>query len=154
MAIGWGFWRSARWAACWSRRCRDDVVVVVAGMGNGAATAVSWPLLTALIPPERRASLLGLKAAAESVAIPLSVLVASEVFLPRFGYRGIFAMLAMNIVLALVLLLRFVHVPRPPSPSSGCPRLIAEHVRILVCTRRGGETVDAADFKIRGPKRA
>jgi MFS-type transporter involved in bile tolerance (Atg22 family) len=92
------------------------VVVVVAGIGNGAATAVSWPLLTALIPPEETGVFAGLKAAAESIAIPLSVVVASEVFLPRFGYRGIFAMLALNIVLALVLLVRYVHVPRAAEP--------------------------------------
>lgn len=87
------------------------VVVLVAGIGNGAATAVSWPLLTALIPPEKTGVFAGLKAAAESVAIPLSVVVAAEVFLPRFGYRGIFAMLALTIILALVLLLRYVRMP-------------------------------------------
>ena len=92
------------------------VVVVLAGVGNGAATAVTWPLLTALIPPERTGVFAGLKAAAESIAIPLSVVVAAEVFLPRFGYRGIFAMLALNIILALVLLVRFVRVPPAAEP--------------------------------------
>ena len=55
------------------------------------------------------------KAAAESVAIPLSVFVAAEVFLnPRalnLGYRGIFFMLAINMVIALILLTVFVHPP-------------------------------------------
>jgi maltose/moltooligosaccharide transporter len=88
------------------------VVLVLAGIGNGAATAVNWPLLTALIPPEKTGVFAGLKAAADSIAIPLSIVVAAEVFLPRFGYRGIFAMLALSIILALILLLRFVHVPR------------------------------------------
>lgn len=87
------------------------IVVLVAGVGNGAATAVSWPLLSALIPPEKTGVFAGLKAAAESIAIPLSVLVAAEVFLPSFGYRGIFAMLALTIIAALVLLLRFVQAP-------------------------------------------
>jgi predicted MFS family arabinose efflux permease len=105
------------------------VVVLVAGLGNGAATAMAWPLLTALIPPEKTGVFAGLKAAAESIAIPLSVLVAAEVFLPRFGYRGIFAMLAINIILALVLLIRFVHVPYTRKPG------------------RGGEMADAADLK-------
>jgi Na+/melibiose symporter-like transporter len=91
------------------------VVVVLAGVGNGAATAVSWPLLTALIPHEKTGIFAGLKAAAESVAIPLSVVIASEVFLPHFGYRGIFAMLAINIVVALVLLLLLVRVPKDQS---------------------------------------
>ncbi|MCA1647144.1 MAG: MFS transporter [Chloroflexi bacterium] len=93
------------------------VVVVVAGIGNGAATAVTWPLLTALIPAEKTGVFAGLKAAAESIAIPLSVVVASEVFLPRFGYRGIFAMLALNIMLALLLLVRYVRVPRAAEPQ-------------------------------------
>ena len=48
---------------------------------------------------------------AESIAIPLSVFVAAEVFVPNFGYHGIFAMLAVSIVVALVLLVRFVHMP-------------------------------------------
>ncbi len=87
------------------------VVVVLAGIGNGAATAVTWPLLTALIPPEKTGVFAGLKAAADSIAIPLSIVVAAELFLPRFGYRGIFAMLAVSIILALILLLRFVRVP-------------------------------------------
>lgn len=65
---------------------------------------------TMLIPPEKTGIFAGLKAASESVAIPLSVVIASEVFLPTLGYRGIFAMLAVTIVLALVLLLRFVRV--------------------------------------------
>jgi maltose/moltooligosaccharide transporter len=96
-------------------------IVVLAGIGNGAATAANWPLLTALIPPEKTGVFAGLKAAAESVAIPLSVVVAAEVFLPRFGYRGIFAMLAVNIILALVLLLRFVRVPPAAEPLSTEP---------------------------------
>jgi maltose/moltooligosaccharide transporter len=93
------------------------VVVVLAGVGNGAATAVAWPLLTALIPPDKTGLFAGLKAAAESIAIPLSVVIASEVFLPYLGYRGIFAMLAINIVIALVLLLRFVHAAPDPTGS-------------------------------------
>ena len=88
------------------------VVVVLAGIGNGAATAMSWPLLTELIPPDETGVFAGLKAAADSIAIPLSIVVAAEIFLPRFGYRGIFAMLAINIAVALILLLVIVRVPR------------------------------------------
>jgi MFS family permease len=97
---------------------QTTLVVLVAGVGNGAATAASWPLLTALIPPDKTGVFAGLKAAAESIAIPLSVVVAAEVFLPRLGYRGIFAMLAIMIVFALVLLLSLVHVPRAVRPAS------------------------------------
>ena len=113
LAMGWGLLAlSAVGGVLVQDLPETTVVVLVAGVGNGAATAVSWPLLTALIPPERTGVFAGLKAAAESVAIPLSVLVASEVFLPTLGYRGIFAMLAINIVVALVLLLAFVHPSR------------------------------------------
>ena len=117
LAIGWALLAvSAVGGVLVTSLAEVAVVVVVAGIGNGAATAVSWPLLTALIPAEKTGVYAGLKAAAESVAIPLSVVVASELFLPRFGYRGIFAMLALNIILALVLLVRFVHVPRAAEP--------------------------------------
>jgi maltose/moltooligosaccharide transporter len=112
LAIGWGLLAvSAVAGVVVVDLVQTTLVVLVAGVGNGAATAVSWPLLTALIPPEKTGVFAGLKAAAESVAIPLSVVVAAELFLPSFGYRGIFAMLAITIVLALVLLLRFVRVP-------------------------------------------
>jgi Na+/melibiose symporter-like transporter len=87
------------------------VALALAGIGNGAATAVAWPLLTALIPSDKTGVFAGLKAASESIAIPLSVVVAAELFLPRLGYRGIFVMLAVTIVLALLLLVRLVRVP-------------------------------------------
>jgi Na+/melibiose symporter-like transporter len=118
LAIGWGLLAISAVAGVVVTSLAETVLVVIlAGIGNGAATAVTWPLLSALIPPEKTGVFAGLKAAAESVAIPLSVVVAAEVFLPRFGYRGIFAMLALNIILALVLLVRFVHVPRAVEPE-------------------------------------
>ena len=86
-------------------------VVVLAGIGNGAATAAGWPLLAALVPPEKTGVFAGLKAAAESIAIPASVVVAAELFLPRFSYRGVFVLLAGAILVALFILVRFV---RPP----------------------------------------
>ncbi len=117
LSIGWAILSVSALAGVVITTLPETVVVVLlAGIGNGAATAVTWPLLTALIPSEKTGVFAGLKAAAESVAIPLSVVVASELFLPRFGYRGIFAMLAINIILALVLL-RFVHVPRAAEPA-------------------------------------
>src|SRR6266508_2674430 len=89
------------------------VVVVIAGIGNGAATAIAWPLLASLVPPQQVGVFAGLKAAADSIAIPLSVVVAAEVFLPRFGYRGIFAMLAVFTFIALAMLISLVRVPKP-----------------------------------------
>jgi maltose/moltooligosaccharide transporter len=118
LAIGWGLLTlSAIGGVLVTTLTETLVVVVLAGIGNGAATAVTWPLLTALIPPEKTGVFAGLKAAAESIAIPLSIVVAAEVFLPNFGYRGIFAMLALSIGVALVLLVRFVRVPRAAEPA-------------------------------------
>ncbi|MGI9149407.1 MAG: MFS transporter [Chloroflexota bacterium] len=113
LAVGWGLLAVSAVAGVFITTLPQTIgVVVVAGVGNGAATAVTWPLLTALSPSEKTGVFAGLKAAAESVAIPLSVLVAAELFLPQFGYHGIFGMLAITIGLALGLLLRFVHTPQ------------------------------------------
>ena len=117
LAIGWALLALSALAGVVITTLGELIgVVILAGIGNGAATAVNWPLLTALIPPDKSGVFAGLKASAESIAIPLSVLVAAELFLPRFGYRGIFVLLAISIVLALVLLLRFVRVPRAAEP--------------------------------------
>ena len=125
LALGWALLAvSAIGGVLVTSLPQSAAIVVLAGGGNGAATAANWPLLTALIAPEKTGVFAGLKAAAESIAIPLSVVVAAELFLPRFGYRGIFAMLAINIVLALVLLLRFVHVPPAAEPLSAEPLAI------------------------------
>lgn len=117
LAIGWATLVLAAFGGTIIRELPETIVVVVlAGIGNGAQTAVSWPLLTALIDPDESGIFAGLKAAAESVAIPLSVFVAAELFLNpaalNLGYRGIFFMLAINMVIALVLLLLFVHPPK------------------------------------------
>jgi maltose/moltooligosaccharide transporter len=117
LAIGWATLVVAAFGGTVIRELPETfVVVILAGIGNGAQTAVSWPLLTALIDPDESGIFAGLKAAAESVAIPLSVVVAAEIFLnPRalnLGYRGIFFMLAINMVIALILLLAFVHPPK------------------------------------------
>ncbi len=87
-------------------------VVLLAGVGNGAATAAGWPLLVSLVPAEKTGVFAGLKAAAESIAIPASVVIAAEVFLPRFSYRGVFVLLAGTILVALFVLVRHV---RPPA---------------------------------------
>jgi Na+/melibiose symporter-like transporter len=124
LAIGWATLVVAAFGGTVIRELPETIVVVVlAGIGNGAQTAVSWPLLTALIDPDESGIFAGLKAAAESVAIPLSVVVAAELFLNpnalNLGYRGIFFMLAINMVIALILLLAFVH---PPKRSEVQPR--------------------------------
>src|SRR5438094_492839 len=123
LAIGWATLVVAAFGGTVIRELPETIVVVVlAGVGNGAQTAVSWPLLTTLIDPDESGIFAGLKAAAESVAIPLSVFVAAELFLnPRalnLGYRGIFFMLAINMILALILLIAFVHPPQDTATAS------------------------------------
>jgi MFS family permease len=119
LAMGWGLLAvSAVGGVLITSLAQKIGIVLVAGVGNGAATAANWPLLTALIPPEKTGIFAGLKAAAESIAIPLFVVVAAEVCLPHFGYRGIFAMLAINIVVALVLLLLRSRAARGPAAYS------------------------------------
>ena len=87
-------------------------VVLLAGVGNGAATAAGWPLLVSLVPAEKTGVFAGLKAAAESIAIPASIVIAAELFIPRFSYRGVFVLLAGTILIALFILVRHV---RPPA---------------------------------------
>lgn len=117
LAIGWALLVLAAFGGTVIRELPETIVVVViAGIGNGAQTAVAWPLLTTLIDPDESGIFAGLKAAAESIAIPLSVFVAAELFLNpaalNLGYRGIFFMLAINMLIALVILLVFVHPSR------------------------------------------
>ncbi|MFN2520364.1 MAG: MFS transporter [Candidatus Limnocylindria bacterium] len=119
MLIGWGLLAVAAVGGTVITTLAQTVaVVLVAGIGNGAATAVKWPLLTTLIPADRAGVFAGLMAAADSIAIPLSVVVATELFLPRVGYRGIFALLAINMAIAIVLLALFVAVPPPRRGSA------------------------------------
>jgi Na+/melibiose symporter-like transporter len=114
LAIGWTLLGVAAVGGTVIQTLPETVVVVVlAGIGNGAATAIGWPLLASLVPAERIGVFAGLKAAADSIAIPLSVVVAAEVFLPRLGYRGIFGMLAIFTFIALAMLIALVRVPKP-----------------------------------------
>ena len=100
-------------------------VVLLAGVGNGAATAAGWPLLVSLVPAEKTGVFAGLKAAAESIAIPASVAVAAELFLPRFSYRGVFVLLAGAILIALFILVQFVRPPlRDPATPIDDPAVI------------------------------
>jgi len=109
LVTGWALLAVAAFGGILIRHLPETVaVVMLAGVGNGAATAAGWPLLASLVPPEKTGVFAGLKAAAESVAIPASVVVAAEVFLPRFSYRGVFVLLAGAILIALFVLVRYV----------------------------------------------
>ncbi len=121
LVAGWAVLAAAALGGTVIQRLPETIVVVVlAGIGNGAATAAGWPLLASLVPPEKTGVFAGLKAAAESIAIPASVVVAAEVFLPRFSYRGIFVLLFVAILAALFILVRSV---RPPPSGPAAPRI-------------------------------
>src|SRR2546430_5484492 len=109
LVAGWSLLAVAAFGGIVIQQLPETIaVVLLAGIGNGAATAAGWPLLASLVPAEKTGVFAGLKAAAESIAIPASVVVAAEVFLPRFSYRGVFVLLAGAILIALVILVRFV----------------------------------------------
>jgi Na+/melibiose symporter-like transporter len=118
LLAGWGLLAIAAVGGTIIQHLPETIaVVLLAGVGNGAATAAGWPLLASLVPPEKTGVFAGLKAAAESVAIPASVVVAAELFLPRFSYRGVFVLLAGAILVALFILARYVRPPVPfPQP--------------------------------------
>ena len=112
LVAGWALLAVAAFGGIVIRGLPETIaVVLLAGIGNGAATAAGWPLLVSLVPAEKTGVFAGLKAAAESIAIPASVLIAAELFLPRFSYRGVFVLLAATILVALFILVRHV---RPP----------------------------------------
>ena len=114
LVAGWALLALAAFAGIVIQRLPETIaVVLLAGVGNGAATAAGWPLLAALVPPEKTGVFAGLKAAAESIAIPASVVIAAELFLPRFSYRGVFVLLAGAILVAIFILVRFVDPSRP-----------------------------------------
>jgi Na+/melibiose symporter-like transporter len=78
-------------------------LLVVAGVGNGCYNALSWPLLTTLIPQQRVGVFAGLKSAAESIsAFFASFLAAGMVYL--WGYRSIFLVLLVSVGATLVVL--------------------------------------------------
>jgi Na+/melibiose symporter-like transporter len=117
LVAGWGLLAVAAFGGIVIQHLPETIaVVVLAGIGNGAATAAGWPLLASLVPAEKTGVFAGLKAAAESIAIPASVVVAAELFLPRFSYRGVFVLLAGAILIALFILIRYV---RPPVNERG-----------------------------------
>ncbi len=116
LAFGWTLLAIAAFGGLVIQHLPETIaVVLIAGIGNGAATAAGWPLLASLIPAARTGVFAGLKTAAESIAVPASVAIAAELLIPRFSYRGIFVLLASTILVALFILVRYV---RPPGPGS------------------------------------
>jgi len=78
-------------------------VLVIAGIGNAAYNALSWPLLTTLIPQQRVGVFAGLKSAAESMSAFFSSFVAAGM-VAIWGYRSIFLILLVSVAVSLSVL--------------------------------------------------
>jgi AAHS family 4-hydroxybenzoate transporter-like MFS transporter len=79
-------------------------ILVVAGIGNGAYNALSWPMLTTLVPSQRTGVFAGLKSAAESISAFFSSFLAA-IMVAEWGYRSIFFVLLLSVAAALFVLL-------------------------------------------------
>ncbi|GAC1437448.1 MAG: SLC45 family MFS transporter [Chloroflexota bacterium] len=89
-------------------------LMVLAGIGNGCL-ALSWPLLTLLVPPERMGVFAGLSASSGSLSAVFSGFVAAAL-VDHWGYRSVFTVLLVAIVASLVTFTT-LHVPRPAAPA-------------------------------------
>lgn len=78
-------------------------LLVIAGIGNGCYNALSWPLLTTLIPQERVGVFAGLKSSAESISAFFSSFLAAAM-VAVWGYRSIFLILLLAVVASLAAL--------------------------------------------------
>lgn len=83
------------------------VVLALAGLGVAAQNASAFPLLTRLVPREEIGFFTGLQTTALSIAGPLALWLTGTL-INHGGYRVIFGVCAVCIVLALLTLLRLV----------------------------------------------
>ena len=79
-------------------------VAILAGCGFAATTVLTYPYLSELVPPGRIGVFTGLQTAFSSIAVPVSVIF-TGLLIDRFGYRSIFAMLAIMMVFDIIFLL-------------------------------------------------
>ena len=79
-------------------------VAILAGIGFSSTTALTYPYLSQLVPSSKMGVFTGLQAAFSSVAVPISVGVTS-LLIGHFGYRSIFAMLTVMMVVDVAVLL-------------------------------------------------
>ncbi|HZS95077.1 MAG TPA: MFS transporter [Chloroflexota bacterium] len=79
-------------------------LAILAGCGFAATTVLTYPYLSELVPPGRIGVFTGLQTAFSSVAVPVSV-VFTGLLIDQFGYRSIFAMLAIMMVFDIAVLL-------------------------------------------------
>jgi MFS family permease len=79
-------------------------LAVLAGCGFSATTVLTYPYLSQLIPGSKIGVFTGLQTAFSAVAVPLSTVITGTL-IDFFGYRSIFAMLAVMMVADIVCLL-------------------------------------------------
>jgi MFS family permease len=79
-------------------------VAILAGIGFSSTTALTYPYLSQLVPSSKMGVFTGLQAAFSSVAVPISVGVTS-LLIDLFGYRSIFVMLSVMMVVDVFILL-------------------------------------------------
>ncbi len=77
------------------------IIVTVAGIGNAAQTASSFPLLTRIVFPDQMGLYTGLNTAVTSVAAPLSAFIAGEL-IDHLGYTAMFPFVAAMFIVALL----------------------------------------------------
>src|SRR5262249_28335222 len=76
------------------------IVVTVAGLGNAAQTASSFPLSTRIVFPDQMGLYTGLNTAVTSVAAPLSAFIAGEL-IDHIGYTAMFPFVAAMFIVSL-----------------------------------------------------
>lgn len=77
------------------------VIVTIAGIGNAAQTASSFPLLTRIVFPDQMGLYTGLNTAVTSVAAPLSAFIAGEL-IDTIGYTAMFPFVASMFIVSLL----------------------------------------------------
>jgi Na+/melibiose symporter-like transporter len=79
-------------------------LAILAGAGFSATTVLTYPYLSQLVPGSRIGVFTGLQTAFSAIAVPVSVLF-TGILITGFGYRAIFAVLAIMMVFDLLCLL-------------------------------------------------
>lgn len=74
--------------------------MVVAGIGNGAQFAASYPLLTRIVFPNRMGLYTGLNGSVSAITTPIAVLIAGGL-ITALGFKSLFPFVATMFLLAL-----------------------------------------------------
>jgi MFS family permease len=77
------------------------VVVAVAGVGNAAQTASSFPLMTRIVPADQMGLYTGLESLVTSIAAPASAAIAG-LLISHYGYLAMFPFVAAMFLLSLI----------------------------------------------------